>query len=111
MKYQRFKIPAIRYISKSELEIFLSEDFNYHDTEKISKILYDLGMDTNLPYEEQHVLHRNNFDEISHCLRWVGDERTDAEWINSGYASDAAKDKASGNVLLADLYRTKGKIE
>lgn len=111
MKYLQFKIPAVRYISQSELQKVLPKDFNYQDVDTLEKILYDLGMDVEMPYEEQYVLHRNSFDEIKHCLRWVGEERTDREWITSGYASEAAKDKSSGNKLLADLYRTKGEIE
>ena len=107
----KFKILAIRYISQSELEKVLPKDFDYSDIDNLEKILYELGMDIEMPYEEHLVLHRNSFDEIKHCKRWVGEERTDIEWINSGYSSEAAKDKASNNKLLADLYRTKGETE
>jgi len=45
------------------------------------------------------------------CDRFVGNERTDKEWIESGYASREAKDKSSGSKLLTDIYRQKGMVE
>lgn len=75
-------------------------------------ILYGMGIDTSRAIERQDgLLHRNRLNEIVMCSRYVGFERTDEEWITSGYASQTAKDKASGSRLLEDLYRVKGLTE
>lgn len=88
-------------------------DFTYQWAEenphKFQEILFELGMDTSLPIEVQETIqHRNRFNEVVICDRWVGNERTDSAWIQSGYASVEARDKALNNKLLNDLYRRKG---
>jgi hypothetical protein len=106
MKYN-FRIPAIRYISLSEIQKVLP-DFDYKDEDKLRNILYELGVDLQYPFDEQDVFHINKFNEKVNCLRWVGNERTDQDWLKSGYASKEATDKSLGNKLLNDLYRLKG---
>jgi len=75
-------------------------------------ILYGMGIDTTRAVERQdNLMHRNRLNEVVMCSRYVGFERTDEEWITSGYASQTAKDKASGSQLLEDLYRARGLTE
>ena len=104
-------IAALVYVSASELAKVM--DFSYEWADENRKefegILFGLGIDTSVPYEEQReVWHRNRFNEVVFCDRYVGNERIDKEWIESGYASQEAKDKAKGSKLLDDLYRLKG---
>ena len=60
------------------------------DEEKVTELLYHLGMDTNLPVELEMCLHRNLRDKEVYGARWHGYERIDKEWAKSGYASMAA---------------------
>jgi len=108
-------ITALCIISASEIAKVMP-DFTYAFAEQnphqFQDILFDLGFDITQPIEKQEFIpHRNRFDEIVQCDRWVGYERTDYMWIHSGYASDLAKDKASNSKLLEDLYRHKGLAE
>lgn len=97
-------------ISESEIIKVLpnyTADFEKADT-SFKVFLFSLGMDVSKPYQRQDGLqHRNRFNEIVVCSRWIGEERTDTEWIASGYASKEAIDKASGSRILEDLYRSK----
>lgn len=103
-------IVALCIISESEITKVIpnySSDFENKET-SFKLFLYSLGMDVSKPYKRQDGLqHRNRFNEIVVCSRWVGEERIDSEWINSGYASKEALDKASGSRILEDLYRSK----
>lgn len=73
---------------------------------RFKAILFSLGLDTAKPYQRQDGMqHRNRLNQVVLCSRWVGDERQDEEWINSGYASKEAIDKYSGSKILEDLYR------
>lgn len=108
------QISAVCYISMSELQTvapWLNDEFAENNKEAFDKILYDCGMDTRYPYEDQDVQHRNRFGNVITCKRFVGNERFDDQWVSSGYASVEAIDKASGNKLLIDLYRNKGMTE
>lgn len=109
------KISALVYISFSELQQFnrnISPEWAAENPEEFKKVLWDVGLDTNVPWDYQTMQqHRNRFEQEVICDRIVGNERIDTEWINSGYASVAAKDKAAGNHLVLDLYRLKGLIE
>jgi len=78
---------------------------------ELEGVLYDLGLDVNQPYEVQFNTHRNRFGNINSCTRFVGNERLDQEWIDSKYSSQEAKDKASGNSLVKDLYSLRGMTE
>lgn len=103
-------IVALCIISESEITKVIpnySSDFENSET-SFKVFLYSLGMDVSKPYKRQDGLqHRNRFNEIVVCSRWVGEERIDSEWINSGYASKEALDKASGSRILEDIYRSK----
>lgn len=111
----KFQIAAISYISLSEIQKvkpWITWDFIQENQKEFEEMLYDLGLDTkNYPYEVQNVQHRNRFNEIVSCERFVGNERTDRDWIQSGNASQEALDKAAGNKLLADLYVKRGQFE
>lgn len=79
-----------------------------NSTLKFNNFLYSLGMDTQRPMIRQDALqHRNRFNEVVVCSRWVGEERLDEAWLHSGYASREAIDKASGSKILEDLYRSR----
>ena len=100
-------------VSESEIQKVLP-DFgsSYYNTQKLNDILFELGMDVSKNVEQQNGLkHRNRLNEVVRCTRWVGSERQDEEWINSGYASQEALDKYSGNRILEDLYRSKNLTE
>lgn len=96
-------------ISESELIKVLPKYSAAMETEEPSRfadILWQLGLDTNRPYQRQDAIkHRNRLNEVVICSRWVGDSRQDEAWINSGYASKEAIDKYSGSKILEDLYR------
>ena len=105
-------IIALCTVSASEIGL-VYKDFTYKwaedNREEFMTVLYNFGMDTLQPIELQtEVQHKNRMNKIVICDRWVGNERTDRDWIASGHASREAKDKASGSKLLADIYRTKG---
>ena len=60
---------------------------------------------------QQVTQHRNMLGKIVTCCRWFGNSRLDTEWLNSGYASKEAKDKAKGSRLLDELYKARGLTE
>lgn len=96
-------------ISESELVKVLpnySATFETENPSDFADILWQLGMDTSLPYYRQDAIrHRNRLNEVVICSRWVGESRQDEPWITSGYASKEAIDKYSGSKILEDLYR------
>lgn len=105
-------ITALCIVSASEIA-YAVPDFNYDlidkNPHKFLDILYEFGMDINQPYEiQENVMHRNRMHKIVQCDRYVGYERVDDAWINSGFASQEAKDKKSGNRLIQDLYKQRG---
>lgn len=104
-------ISNVIHISESEIAA-LYPDYEYSWFEeypdKIRGILFDLGLDTNEHWEFQDATqHRNRLNKVVTCGRVYGSERTCKEWLNSGLASQAAKDKAKNSRLLDDLYRSK----
>jgi hypothetical protein len=107
-------IVALSIISESEIVKVMpnySSEFEYRD-EEFKDFLYSLGMNVDRPYQRQDGLqHRNRFNEIVVCSRWVGEERLDSAWIKSGYASRPAIDKASGSKLTEDIYRARYETE
>jgi len=108
-------ITALVYISLSEIQKIRPEvnpQWAKNHKKEFQIILHELGMNTDVPYDHQEkVQHRNRFNEIVTCDRYVGNERTDKEWVESGYASVAAIDKSKNNRLLIDLYRQKGMVD
>lgn len=108
------KIAAICYISLSEIQTvapWINQDFISNNKDIFDRMLYDLGMDLQIPYEVQDVTHRNKFGNVITCQRYVGNERVDKDWVGSGYCSVEARDKSLNNSLLTDLYRQKGMTE
>lgn len=109
------KIAALCIVSVSEIAKVMPNityDWIDNNPEKFQDMLYQIGMDISRSIEKQeNITHRNRFDEVVTCDRYVGDERIDKEWTTSGYASQAAKDKATGSKLLLDLYRLRGAVE
>ena len=107
-------IVALCIISESEIvKVMPNYTSKFEDRdEEFKNFLYSLGMDVNKPYQRQDALqHRNRFNEIVVCSRWVGNSRLDEKWLNSGYASREAIDKASGSKLTEDIYRARYETE
>jgi hypothetical protein len=107
-------IIALVYISLSELQTVeprYTEEWSSNNPQELLGVLQGLGLDVNQPWEKQEITHRNKFGNIITCSRWVGTSRLDKEWIESGYASREAIDKASGSKLITDLYRQRGMTE
>jgi hypothetical protein len=105
------KIIALSYISESEIKKVQPDFSGSKGDASLESKLFDLGLDVVKGYEEQQCQHRNRFNEVVECKRWVGNERTDKSWVTSGYASIEAIDKAGGNRLITDLYHQKGMVE
>lgn len=106
-------IAAIRIVSLSELYAANNKftemySMQAENQDELMQVLYSAGIDLNQPWEHQFNTHRNNFNEVYNGSRWVGLERIDKQWLQSGLASREAVDKAKGNKLLVDLYRSKG---
>jgi hypothetical protein len=102
------------YISQSELitaDPKYTEEYIKDNPIELERTLWSLGLDTNQPYEHQEVTHRNRFGNIISCPRFIGVERLDKEWIESGYASEEALAKRLNNKLVNDLFRLKGLTE
>ena len=105
-------IDARIHVSESEIAVAYPDyhcNWLYEETDKLKGILYDLGLDTNLQFELQEVTqHKNRLNQTVTCARYMGSERLDAAWINSGLASQAAKDKVKNCSMLDDMYRCRG---
>ena len=105
------KILALVYVSSSEIAKVVpnwDEVKAMEDPVMFNLMLFELGIDPKFPIEHQlNYQHRNRFDEVVICSRWVGHERQDKEWINSGYASKEAVDKAKNSRLLDSSYRSR----
>lgn len=107
-------IIALVYLSLSELQTAeprYTLEWADSSEKELLDVLYGLGMDINQSVECQVVEHRNRFGNLITCPRWVGSERTDIEWVESGYASQASIDKSKNNKMLNDLYRMRGMTE
>lgn len=105
------EIIAIREVSLSELYVQdkkYTEKYAQENPDTLKWLLFDLGVDTGQHYEHQFNTHRNRFNEVYTGSRWVGLERSDKQWCESGYASQAVIDKVKGSRLLTDLYAQKG---
>lgn len=107
-------IIALVYISLSELQTIdprYTEQWVDSSEQELLGVLQGLGLDVNQPWERQIVEHRNRFGNLITGSRWVGSERIDKEWIESGYSSQSAIDKSKNNRMLNDLYRMRGMTE
>lgn len=104
-------IAAVVHVSESEVIQVLPEYAASLETEnkpKLEQVLFDLGLNVNQDYIRQDgIQHRNRLGQIVTCSRWYGSERNDVEWLNSGYASQAAVDRNKNNRLLDDSYRVR----
>ena len=109
------KIAALVNISQSDVSYIYPEyttELEQSDPELLKNLLWNLGLDVNQPYVFQQVTqHGNKLGKIVTCHRWFGSERLCEEWLNSGYASKEAKDKAKGSRLLDEIYRSRGLTE
>lgn len=109
------KICAFKYISLSEIQKVqpkFTSKYIEDNKDEFLQVLHNLGCDTKEYVMVQHdIQHRNIFNEIVTCDRYVCDERIDDEWLNSGYASIEARDKAIGSKILTDSYRLRGLVE
>lgn len=98
---------AIVVVSSSEIQKVIpdfSVDYEQTYPEDFKKILWNIGLNTNSPYERQDDLtHRNRLNEVVTCSRWVGLERLDSDWVNSKYSSREARLDSSGSQLVRDL--------
>lgn len=105
-------ILAYSTISESEL-FYIYPDYTY-DLEftnpvLFKSLLFTLGIDINLKYTKQeNLIHRNKLNKVVQCNRYVGEERQDKEWLESGKASKEVLDKATKNKILEDIYRSRG---
>ena len=110
-KIKTSNIVALCIVSESEIaRVFPEYDASWQTdkTTLFNLILFQLGMDVTKPMEIQLGLtHRNRLNKIVLCARFVGQERLDYHWLTSGYASQEAKDKASGSKMLEDLKKKK----
>jgi hypothetical protein len=113
------KIAAICTISLSELQYVFPEQYRYFPekymlmhVEALTQALFMLGMDvTDFVEEQDSIEHRNKLGVVVNCKRWVGTERGDKKWLDSGCASVAALDRAKDNKLLNDMYSLRGLSE
>ena len=99
------------HISESEIA-FAYPQYNANwlteNLSDLNAVLFDLGLDTSKHYQLQEVTqHRNRLGKVVVCGRYLGTERDDTDWMQSGFASQAAKDKAKNSRMLDDLYREK----
>lgn len=108
-------IVALVYISLSEIQRVyptITDEWVDENPEKFKDLLFNLGVNTVEPIDVQkNVQHRNRFNDVVVSTRYVGNERTDPEWINSGHASQAAIDKSKNSRFVLDLYKSKGEVE
>lgn len=103
------KICSMVHVSESEIDAVFCDYSSEWEDLKLEKALYQLGLNTNLNYEFQSASqHRNRMNKVVTCARWYGVEREDDEWIKSGCASQAVKDKLKNSRMLDDIYRSKG---
>lgn len=100
-------------VSETEIALAYPEydsSWLVENIDDLKTVLWDFGMDTvneNFTLSEV-VQHRNRLGRIVTSGRYVGQERSDEEYLNSGYASESARDKARNSRMTDDLYRMKG---
>lgn len=103
------KILNTIHVSESEIDAVFDNYNADWDKTRLESALYQLGLNINLNYEFQSASqHRNRMNKVVTCARWYGIEREDEEWITSGCASQAVKDKLKNSRMLDDIYRRKG---
>lgn len=79
------------------------------EEKEVLNFFFSLGFDINRDIEQQYVNHRPmTTKEVWLTYRWIGDERKDEEWINSGYCTKENKLEITGMKdphLLRDLVQ------
>lgn len=106
-------IDCTHLISETEIAMLYPEydsSWLIENIDDLKTILWDMGMDTlneNFTLSEV-VQHRNRLGKVVTSARYVGIERSDNDWMKSGYASQAALDKARNSPMTDCLYREKG---
>jgi hypothetical protein len=102
-------ICAVIHVSESEIKLGYSDYRKGWDTDfprKFSKVLWSLGLDSTQDFTVQtNLIHRNRLKSVVQCDRWYGNERSDIEWLTSGFASQSALDKSKNNHIVDDSYR------
>lgn len=89
-----------------------SHEWASENPREFHELLWQFGLNAALGVEvQENVPHRCLQGVVVECHRYVGKERIDKEWLESGFASYEAKQKASNSQLLTDLYRAKGLVE
>lgn len=75
----------------------------------LTKFLFQLGIDYKRGFEieEQQVTTKNRLGELDSSARIYFKERTDKIWLNSGYASELAKEVSSDPTLSRVLFKMK----
>lgn len=63
------------------------------DSRVLKRALWDFGLDNTQPIIEEMTTHRTLDNQVVTCPQFRGAERTDNAWINSGNASEVARDK------------------
>lgn len=100
-------------LSETEIAMLYPEyDVSWlvENIDDLKTILWDMGMDTlneNFTLSEV-VQHRNRLGKVVTSGRYVGVERSDDDWLQSGYASEVAMDKSRNSPMTDCLYREKG---
>ena len=86
------------YLSVSDLVLLDDwvDAFARNDKVAMNKVLWKNGMNTSLSIEEEYCTHRNLQNKEATCVRYVGRERTDKEWLSLGAASLDAHIESSG---------------
>ncbi len=100
-------------VSESEIAMLYPEyniSWLMEEIDDLKTVLWDMGMDTvNENFELSEIVqHRNRLGKVVTCGRYVGIQRSDDDWLNSGYATQDAIDKARNSRMTDDLYRMKG---
>ena len=75
----------------------------------LTKFFWDIGIDYKRGFEieEQQVITKNRLGELDSSARIYFKERTDKVWLNSGYASELAKEVSSDPTLSRVLFKMK----
>lgn len=100
---------SYRAVSLSDLittkEWIEAEESN--DVKAKNKILWICGIDVENEYgvEEELVEHRNWQNQVVKCIRFVGVERTDREWLRSGLASMEGHMAPASNDVRKDMIQ------
>lgn len=109
----KYRAHAVRRISFSDLKK-IPHFFKWPSVKLLSRetdealvpFLHDLGLDINKQYGYQANKHRNFDGDVVIDFSIVGNERTDAPWIESKYSTmQALIASQSDNELKSDLLR------